>query len=306
MSPEETSNCPFCGSLDRRFVYRVNGFSVLQCQNCLTHGIDCLPDEETIDRYYSEFSFQTRKDRLAHIATPETERWIRSLLPKSSLNRMLDVGGGGGFYAKSFELFRLGKSSYIDLDHGACEFARLEMNLEDVRCERISAIRTEFADQEFEFIYIRHVIEHLRDPVQTLRDCASLLSRDGVLVVQCPNGRSKEGLLYPAYWMKFVRLITGPKHRNLFRAFCLSLSGRFGWGLDPIRHLWAISPVGVSAVFAGTEFVVDVKTASMADPVYSPYWKPRSVLGKIAGLVGFQINRWMDSGLHLVAEIRRA
>jgi len=219
---------------------------------------------------------------------------------------MLDVGGGGGFFAKAFEDFGFGEATYIDLDSEACQFAREKMKLSHVICDDIARIEQHCQDAGFDFIYCRHVVEHLIDPVSLIKKCANLLTDDGVFVLQCPNGLSKEGLLFPRYWQKFLSKVVASNQWSWPRAFLFSLGPSYGWGLDPVRHLWAISEVGIKALFPEqTTYSARVYSASLVDPVYSPYWRPTDNWDRIAKKITKLTPRRLLPGVHLVAEIRK-
>ena len=84
---------------------------------------------------------------------------------------MLDVGGGGGFYAKAFEDLGYGLSTYIDLDFQSCRFAN-ELGLKNVI--HGNAVLADYGDKKFDLIMCRHLIEHLKDPVTFVFDILKL------------------------------------------------------------------------------------------------------------------------------------
>lgn len=180
------------------------------------------------------------------------------------------------------------------------------MKLERVICDAVENIAAYTTEQTFDFIYCRHVIEHLVDPCSLLKECAALLSERGVFVVQCPNGLSKEGVLFPNYWKKFLRVAMISNNWSRMYATVFSLSRQYGWGIDPIRHLWAISGKGIAEAFRGdARYDVRTRTASLADPVFSPYWQPCNTLERAASHISRLLAGRLFQGMHLVAEIRR-
>lgn len=144
---------------------------------------------------------------------------------------------GGGLFAKAFEEFGLGQAYYIDVDEAACHFASTSLSLTRVYCGTLSEVKSLLPARGFDFIMCRHVIEHLTDPASAVLDLAGLLNNTGVLVLSCPNGSSKEGLFYPAYWRKFLG--PGARGNGWSKAYALqfSLRRKYGWGISPPRHL---------------------------------------------------------------------
>jgi 2-polyprenyl-3-methyl-5-hydroxy-6-metoxy-1,4-benzoquinol methylase len=149
-----------------------------------------LPSESEINNFYQGFNFQTDLCNYDLIATLAIKEWLHGFnLPQNA--KMLDVGGGGGFFAKAFQEFGFGESTYVDLDSGACDFAKDQMELERVICDSVENGDNYFKGQKFDFIYCRHVVEHLVNPAQLIMQCAELLSEKGTFIVQCPNGLSR-------------------------------------------------------------------------------------------------------------------
>lgn len=264
-----------------------------------------MPSEEEIKSYYSGFSFETSIANYSKIKTSSIFGWMSSFgLPEQA--KMLDVGGGGGFFAKAFEEFGFGESHYIDIDDKACQFAREELSLSNVFQMSVEEYMVATPDYKYDFIYCRHVIEHLRNPAEFIVSCSNLLSSGGVFIVQCPNALSKEGLLFPVRWKYFFHKVAISNGWSNLRAFIFSLTGRYGWGLDPIRHLWAVSEFAIPKLLENDErFTVSVSSASLADPVFSPYHPVGGRKARLRNRIVRMIFGKYLKGVHLVVTIRR-
>lgn len=299
-----TVPCIFCNGI-RKFSYRLNGYELYRCTNCNTLGVSDMPSEEQLFHYYQGFNFQANEENLNKVKTHEIKTWLKSFLYKTP-SRMLDVGGGGGFFAKAFEEFGLGEATYIDLDESACLFAKEKMNLNHIFHGSIGDYCMHNQDCYFDLIYVRHVIEHLIDPVTFIRNCVKLLSQSGTLIVQCPNGDSKEGLWFPSYWWKFLRTVACDNDWGKAYALAYSMSSKYGWGIDPPRHLWAVSGSGIQQVFAqDSDYDVKICSASLANAIYSPYWSSNTITGKIRNRICNHLFGPVFPGMHLIAFITR-
>lgn len=300
----KTSKCPFCRG-SRTYAYRMNGRSLHRCEECNTIGLEETPTAKEISEFYQGFQFQTQAKNYHKIKTPQIREWMSRYVSKRP-SRMLDIGGGGGFFARAFEDFGFGESTVVDLDKDACEFARSEMNLSRVYNESVESF-LESTNERYDFIYCRHVIEHLVDPVGFIKACTGLLAIGGVFVVQCPNGSSKEvAFVDPKRWKYFLVPIHKENKWHKFYSILFSLGPCYGFGIDPIRHLWAITGRGLEAVFSdNSQYVVELSSASLTDPVFSPYFPADTKLERLQSNVARRFFGPLLQGAHLIAEIKR-
>jgi SAM-dependent methyltransferase len=70
----------------------------------------------------------------------------------------------------------------------------------------------DFADETFDAITLSHVIEHVHDPMETLRTCRALLAPGGMIYVDTPNLNAVGHGIYGRYW----RGLEAPRHLVLF------------------------------------------------------------------------------------------
>jgi SAM-dependent methyltransferase len=132
---------------------------------------------------------------------------------RGAQRRVLDVGCGAGDFLVIAR--GLGWLSYgVELDPNAvatarergCEILGSEVNELDARYE-----------QYFDVVTLSHVIEHVRDPTQTLRDCLRLLKPGGQVWIETPNIDSVGYEAYGAHW----RGLESPRHLVLFNPAAL-------------------------------------------------------------------------------------
>lgn len=123
--------------------------------------------------------------------------------------RLLDVGcGNGEMLAYMAELGWQVEGVETDLAAAAVARARgVHVHVGDLHSLRLP---DEYADA----VTLVHVLEHVRQPVAVLAECARLVRPGGVLVVATPNASSLGHRLFKRAWMS----------------------------LDPPRHLWVFDP----------------------------------------------------------------
>ena len=111
--------------------------------------------------------------------------------------------------------------------------ARVGRNAYDLTIYENSIKEIAELEDRFNVITMSHVIEHLLDPVVTLRECARLLEKDGRVVIVTPNFDSLGRLIFQESW----RGLEPPRHIHIFTkeslAKCLRLSG------FEVEHIWA-------------------------------------------------------------------
>jgi SAM-dependent methyltransferase len=106
--------------------------------------------------------------------------------------RCLEVGPGPG--VDLYCLRELGwEACGLEADPIAAERARLASGCE-VRVGTLAS--TDYPAEHFDLTYMRHVFEHLPDPVRSLRRCLELLRPGGRLVLLYPNPRALTARYY--------------------------------------------------------------------------------------------------------------
>ncbi len=149
--------------------------------------------------------------------------------PESKGASLLDFGCGSGKFI-SFAS-KLGWNSVgYDLDTKALDVAR------DLGCRVVNggvdALKS-IPSGSFDYITLSHVIEHVSDPGLLLHECNRILSKNGTLWIETPNGRSIGYCFFKKYW----RGIEAPRHIYIFNYKSLiELSQKSGFTDVQILH----------------------------------------------------------------------
>ncbi len=298
-----TDRCSFCGGAWRPR-YRMGRFDILQCTRCGSGTASPVPTDDELREFYDGF--------LTHLSVkmePVVRAAMARLFPDLGLCasgelEMLDIGGGGGFYSRAFEQLGYGRSTYVDLDPRSCEFAREQLGLKRVYNRDAMGFHRG-SKRRFDFIYARHVIEHLADPPAFLRDVLNALAPGGMLVVQCPNGDSLEYLAYPSSTIRnrfhSVRDAAG---LPAARVLSIWLTGGMLHGIDPPRHLWAITGKALAAWARSANVDCRLRYRPLWDLAYSPGYRPQRWIDCLQAAVGRFLLAPVRGGTHLVAILR--
>ncbi|OPY57223.1 MAG: hypothetical protein A4E49_00091 [Methanosaeta sp. PtaU1.Bin112] len=122
--------------------------------------------------------------------------------------RLLDVGCGNGRFLD--QMRQLGwEVTGVEPDGAAVSVAREKLGLQVFEG---SLEEARLPGSHFDAITMNHVIEHVPDPIGTLRECHRVLRPGGKLVVSTPNIRSMGFQVFGEYW----RGLEVPRHLHLF------------------------------------------------------------------------------------------
>lgn len=275
----------------------MSGYDIYQCSNCYTATVENMPSDEELQKFYSGFKYKINKNYIKKYESEIFRKWFLSFGFKDGA-KMLDLGGGG-YFSYAFQKFNIGESYYIDLDDEACQFPSKELNIKNVINGDARDLGRIF-NHKFDFIYSRHLIEHLKNPTELIDAAINQLAPSGVLLPQFPNGRSLEYFGYMNLLQHRIKVICDSNNFSKAKTLIKLFGPKMAHGIDPIRHLWAISPKGISEYLQkkGVKFVL--KTAPLSDPIYSPHFKVKNqIITKIINNTLVKIH----GGTHLMAFI---
>jgi 2-polyprenyl-3-methyl-5-hydroxy-6-metoxy-1,4-benzoquinol methylase len=130
--------------------------------------------------------------------------------PTSRPLRILDIGCGDGAQLDDIKIFFPGCETHgVDINKTAVEKAGNSGH--KIYCGRFEDI--DFPPGYFDLVYSIHVIEHVERPDVFMEKCLSLLSRDGIVLVETPNTDSLDCyLLKKRHWGGYH----APRHWYLF------------------------------------------------------------------------------------------
>jgi len=242
----EVGGCILCGGNRHRVLFRnfdrLHGkpgvFEIVRCEACGL--VSTRPQPEDISRYYPD-------EYEPHNLKPERGGWARlmrilqrfvaSPVPpelKRSKGKFLDIGCGTGVFLK--ELQTAGWEVHgVDISEKAIAVAREKLGLKNVKVGTLEGVR--YPDEFFDVINMSHLIEHLPDPLGTLKEVKRVLRFGGCLVVTTPNFASVGARIFRGFWFP----LDTPRHLYLFSPQTIKLLfGKVG-GLEVIRERYDFS-----------------------------------------------------------------
>ncbi len=143
---------------------------------------------------------------------------------------------------------RLARARGLEVDHGVFEPERYRAG-------------------SFDVVTLDQVLEHMRDPIETLRGVAGVLRRDGRAVIAMPNAAGAIARISGNRWIHWH----APYHLHFFtRASLATAAGRAGLVVDdvPDDHELAVAqlPVDPRARAAGSRRALEVVVARRSPP----------------------------------------
>ena len=191
-------HCLLCGHDDFHDVYADSDLLVVKCRKC---GLVFQRTEDTdagsLEDYYRKRSTESRLKwsgstrRLLDVITE-----IAAAYPGGKL---LDVGCGSGEFLNAMSQAGL-ESVGLEPNSMQAEFARRQ-GLNVVNEPLKEGL---FPPAHFDVITFLQVLEHVPDPVQTLRLTKDYLRRDGLVVLDVPSYNNPRFLLYRATGIKQI------------------------------------------------------------------------------------------------------
>lgn len=236
--------CPVCNSLTYEFLFNTYDvqFSktlmmlpLVKCVDCGLAYLKRRPASSYMSNFYPNESYptyskkmscesekqlyrkvrRTIKARLNKRKTELLDRLLLAFVPDywrlavrfSPNSKVFDIGCGAGWRLDRFKEFEW-KTYGNDFSSNAVEIAKakghhvIEGEIDDI----------DYPKGFFDAVQISHVIEHLPDPVVTIKKAYSLLKDGGVLLLETPNS---EGLIARIFHADFWQ-IDSPRHFQLF------------------------------------------------------------------------------------------
>lgn len=200
--PVVTTACPLCGGTRGQPRFAVEGCEsrVVACEGCGLAWLEPLPGDEALAGYYPDAyygdpgqKFQGLVERVVRALGSRHIRFLSRGVRQGG--RFLDVGCGRGVLLteladRGFETHGVERSAAAALGADPRATIRIVSGLEDAG----------YPDGFFDAVVIWHVLEHLREPVATVREMHRILAPGGKLVVAVPNFSSLQAQRAGAAW----------------------------------------------------------------------------------------------------------
>ena len=255
--------CPTCGGAESKPELEKDHMRIVRCVACDLVYVSPVFDESHYKKVYRSTEYQdivrdlgirSHAYRVQRFGRERVDIMARHLhVPRP---RMLDVGCSTGFVVEAAR-DRGWDAVGLDLNPSAVEFGCSRgLDLRDVALEE-----AQLEPASFDAVCLFDVLEHLLEPVRTVRACTQLLRPGGILFMYVPNYDSASRLLmgrdahfiWPTHHLNYYTPIT---IRDLLRREGLLAEYVATEGLDIVDYLWYPREVH-GAHDAGVEEIAD-------------------------------------------------
>jgi len=211
-------SCPLCDANSSQEIFKIDGFSYHKCLSCESLYTKPHLHDGVLDSLYSDGTYQVYQDNLVKTSMKvrkgvlEERKYsqINTLLDKKN-PALLDVGCGGATFLDvckqngwSVEGVDPSPSSH----HSALENYRINVHHGDFG-------QVEF-NKSFDVITLWGVLEHMSDPIATIKKAESLLNKGGIIAFEVPSADCFLSEYLKKYNFPPTRYIESGRHNIFF------------------------------------------------------------------------------------------
>ncbi len=266
--------CSVCGNSTFKKVVETKDFTVsnevfevLECKSCSFKFTQNIPIQSKIGKYYASEDYISHSDtkeglinKLYHFARNFMLNSKAKLLEKnnqSNSKNLLDIGCGTGYFLNTMKN-KSWNITGIEADEGARSLAISNFDLQVFDVEKLFQF-----NQKFDTITMWHVLEHIHDLNEYIKQCYELLSENGTLIIAVPNANSFDAKYYKANWA--------------------------AW--DVPRHLYHFTPQSMQKLLEKHQFKIVQKKLMPFDPFYIALLSEKYKKSALALIKGFTIGK---------------
>ncbi len=218
---ETVDHCPVCGSSESSVALSAEdhtvshtAFTIQRCGTCGFQYTSPRPQQDRIGEYYLSESYISHaekatglKDRIYHWVRKRAIRNKHKLIAHyQPTGSALDVGCGTGDFL-----------TYLVAQGYSAQGVEVSPDAHKIAANKGVSVASQLADipaqGQFNVISLWHVLEHVADPRETLKQLFERCSKGGLLVIAVPDNESWDCQHYGPKWAAW----DVPRHLSHFR-----------------------------------------------------------------------------------------
>lgn len=199
----EWVSCNLCGHDNHKRLYDFTPWQIVKCKHCGLVYLNPRPSDEELFGLYSEDYFaehlveQYPRDEEAVRRKIDSFEWMLNIVrPFKERGTILEIGCATGFFLAHAR--NAGWEAWgVEISEYAAQYARESLGLK-VLTGTVSTVN--LPKRFFDVIMMSHILEHLPDPLNALRQVGEWLKHDGILVIRVPDIGSLDAIFYGRNW----------------------------------------------------------------------------------------------------------
>jgi SAM-dependent methyltransferase len=259
-------------------------FTIVKCTTCNLVYLYPRPTIKEIGKYYSPESYWGENITINNESSElvkEREYTFGSIYKKVLTNRrkgaILDIGAGTGIFLSKFKEAGW-KAEGVEFSPDAVKFAQKSFG---ITLKRGDFFDHTFPNNTYDVVSLNMALEHLYQPLETLKEIKKILKKNGVLVITVPNIDSVGFGIFQKDW----QALNLPRHLYQFNPSTLQeLVSTAGFKKEEINYwYWAHN---YYTVFESFRFRLSprfrkTKEGGLVTTSYKKTFSPKKELGKL-------------------------
>lgn len=245
---------------------------IYRCPKCQIAFVFPQPSDEVLNEYYNGMysdltvSFDEKKMKWAQHSMRGYLKVLKKLNVEPTLEiTFLDLGGGLGYYTKAAAENNL-HSILVEKDPVSIQFAKKHLKLENIIEKDLSEFFNSNEGQ-YDIVFFRHVIEHIKNPSSIIQGISNLLKTNGILIIETDNNAGIEILFKKGVSKFYFELYK----KNFKEISLFNLLIKRPFAVDPPRHLFGFRMKNLSNLLLSNNINPLIKDHyRLGHPVYWP------------------------------------
>jgi 2-polyprenyl-3-methyl-5-hydroxy-6-metoxy-1,4-benzoquinol methylase len=209
------TTCPVCDGSHLKEVFSIKDytvskefFTIVECSTCSLRFTQDVPGSQSINSYYKSEEYISHTDtskglinkvykQVRQITLKQKARQIEKFSRKKK-GTLLEIGSGTGTFA-SYMQQRGWEVTGLEPDMNARKVAADLYNAELKPADNLYQLKS----SSFDVIVMWHVLEHVHELHQYLKQITGLLKEGGKLFIAVPNYTAVDADIYKEYWAAY-------------------------------------------------------------------------------------------------------
>jgi SAM-dependent methyltransferase len=173
------------------YAYTKEKFVISKCNSCFILFTNTRPDKEKILKYYPLNKYDSYGKSvgflgyLYKVSQKLNNTYKTKILKKYKKGSLLDYGAGAGSFVE-----HTNKKGFISVGFEPIN-----------KTKKKGIINTnKYLKKKYDWITMWHVLEHIHNPVNKMKELSGLLEKGGHIAVALPNNDSYDNTYYKKYW----------------------------------------------------------------------------------------------------------